>query len=68
MDSSLLPPDAGRPGADAYAFLGLLIVCTLLPDVDVVGFFLGVRYSTALGHRGFSHSLLSPFSLLFWSR
>jgi inner membrane protein len=28
----------------------------------VVGFFLGVRYSDTLGHRGFSHSLL--FSLL----
>ena len=43
-------------------FWVLLFVCTVLPDVDVVGFFLGVRYSTALGHRGFSHSLL--FSLL----
>lgn len=40
----------------------LLVVCTILPDVDVVGFFLGVRYSDILGHRGFSHSLL--FALL----
>jgi inner membrane protein len=40
----------------------LSTVCTLLPDVDVVGFFLGVRYGTVLGHRGFSHSLL--FALL----
>ena len=43
-------------------FWVLSIVCTLLPDVDVIGFFLGVRYSDTLGHRGFSHSLL--FALL----
>jgi inner membrane protein len=43
-------------------FWVLSIVCTLLPDVDVIGFFLGVRYSDMLGHRGFTHSLL--FALL----
>ena len=43
-------------------FWVLSVVCTLLPDVDVIGFFLGVRYSDALGHRGFTHSLL--FALL----
>jgi inner membrane protein len=43
-------------------FWVLSIVCTLLPDVDVVGFYLGVRYGDILGHRGFSHSLL--FALL----
>jgi inner membrane protein len=43
-------------------FWVLLAACTILPDVDVVGFFLGVRYSDTLGHRGFSHSL--PFALL----
>jgi inner membrane protein len=43
-------------------FWTLSIVCALLPDVDVVGFFLGVRYGAALGHRGFTHSLL--FALL----
>jgi len=39
-------------------FWGLSIVCTLLPDLDVAGFFLGVRYGDMLGHRGFFHSLL----------
>jgi inner membrane protein len=43
-------------------FWVLSIICTLLPDVDVIGFFLGVRYIDRLGHRGFSHSLL--FALL----
>lgn len=43
-------------------FWVLSVVCTLLPDADVVGFYLGVRYGDMLGHRGFSHSLL--FALL----
>jgi len=43
-------------------FWVLSLICTLLPDVDVIGFFLGVRYGDKLGHRGFSHSLL--FALL----
>ncbi|MGE0594441.1 MAG: metal-dependent hydrolase [Vicinamibacterales bacterium] len=28
----------------------------MLPDLDVVGFPLGIRYGDALGHRGFTHS------------
>jgi len=38
-------------------FWVLSLVCTLLPDIDVIGYFLGVRYSDTLGHRGFTHSL-----------
>jgi inner membrane protein len=33
------------------------IIVAMLPDVDVVGFALGVRYGDLLGHRGLSHSL-----------
>ena len=33
-------------------------VCAMLPDVDVIGFRLGVHYGDFLGHRGFSHSLV----------
>src|SRR5512138_3664195 len=36
----------------------LMVLCTLLPDLDVVGFYHGIRYGDTLGHRGFSHSLL----------
>ena len=32
-------------------------VCAMVPDADVIGFRLGVRYSDFLGHRGFTHSL-----------
>ncbi len=36
--------------------IGLLAAC--LPDLDVLAFKLGIAYDDALGHRGFSHSLL----------
>jgi inner membrane protein len=36
-----------------------------LPDVDGVGFWLGVPYESAFGHRGFTHSLF--FAALFAS-
>ena len=34
------------------------LVASVLPDLDVVAFRLGIGYSHELGHRGFSHSLL----------
>ena len=34
------------------------VAASLLPDLDVVGFKLGITYGEALGHRGLSHSLL----------
>ncbi len=34
------------------------VVCSLIPDVDVIGFRFGIRYSDFWGHRGFTHSLL----------
>jgi inner membrane protein len=38
--------------------LMLGIGCAVLPDADVLGFHLGVRYGDFWGHRGFTHSLL----------
>ena len=35
-------------------------VCAVLPDVDAVGFWLGVPYDHPLGHRGLGHSV--PFA------
>jgi inner membrane protein len=35
----------------------LLSLLSLLPDADVVGFGLGIRYADTWGHRGASHSL-----------
>ena len=31
--------------------------CTVLPDVDILGFSVGIRYGDVLGHRGLTHSL-----------
>jgi len=38
-------------------------VLSLLPDADVVGFSLGVRYAAPWGHRGATHSLLFALAL-----
>jgi inner membrane protein len=34
------------------------IVCSMLPDIDVIGFGFGIRYGDLWGHRGMTHSLL----------
>jgi inner membrane protein len=49
----LLPRGVPRPLA-AAALAGL----SVLPDLDVVAFSLGIPYAHPFGHRGFSHSLL----------
>lgn len=33
------------------------VVCSILPDADVVAFLFDIRYGEVFGHRGFSHSL-----------
>jgi inner membrane protein len=33
------------------------ILCSVIPDLDVIGFRFGVRYGDFWGHRGFTHSL-----------
>ncbi len=45
-----------------WKFCILGIVCSILPDVDVVGFKFAIAYQDFWGHRGFSHSLV--FALL----
>lgn len=39
------------------SFYGLAVALSLIPDVDVVSFRLGIPYHSRFGHRGFSHSL-----------
>lgn len=41
---------------------GAAVVASILPDADVIGFYLGVPYGHWMGHRGFSHSV--AFSLI----
>ena len=37
-------------------------ICSVLPDLDSIGFRVGIPYGHPLGHRGFSHSIV--FALL----
>ena len=46
-----------RPGMPKRAWIAGA-VCSVLPDLDVVGFRFGIRYGDFWGHRGFTHSLL----------
>ncbi len=42
-------------------FWVLAVFCSVLPDLDVVGFRFGVEYGDFFGHRGFFHSLFFAF-------
>ena len=46
-------------------FWPLMIGLALLPDLDVVGFRLGIPYGSFWGHRGISHSLLFALAVSF---
>ena len=43
------------------SFWLLCIICAMLPDIDVLGFHLGIHYNDLWGHRGLTHSLLGAF-------
>ena len=38
-------------------------VCSIIPDLDVIGFGFGIRYSDMLGHRGLTHSIVFAAAL-----
>ena len=40
------------------SFWAATIACSMLPDVDVIGFSFGIHYGDLWGHRGMTHSLL----------
>lgn len=48
-----------RPGVPRRFWVAGAL-CAVLPDLDVLGFGLGIQYSDPLGHRGLTHSL--PFA------
>jgi inner membrane protein len=57
-----------------WKFWTLGIICSILPDADVISFHFGIAYDSFWGHRGFSHSLLFAFivglaiSFLFFNK
>jgi len=50
----LAPPGRSQR---TFALMFLFSLLSLLPDVDVVGFAMGVPYGAPFGHRGATHSL-----------
>lgn len=50
--SVLLPQET----ASSSLLIGAAL-CSVIPDLDVVGFEFGIKYSDMLGHRGFTHSI-----------
>jgi inner membrane protein len=63
--SHIAVPIATSLGVGNYASRRLLVfsaVCAMLPDIDTVGFKLGIAYASQWGHRGFTHSI--AFALL----
>jgi inner membrane protein len=49
---------AARRARTEWKFWILALVCSALPDVDVLGFHLGIHYGDLWGHRGLTHSIL----------
>ena len=52
---------AGPPEAPGR-FWAAVIACAVIPDLDAIGFRLGIPYGSVFGHRGITHSIL--FALL----
>jgi inner membrane protein len=46
-----------RPGTPKRVWV-VGAFCSVIPDLDVIGFRFGIHYDDFWGHRGFSHSLL----------
>ena len=47
-----------REWRQRWIYWVLAVICSVLPDIDVVGFRLGIHYQDLWGHRGMTHSLL----------
>jgi len=46
-----------RPGTPTPVWVAGAL-CSVIPDLDVIGFHFGVHYGDFWGHRGFTHSIL----------
>jgi len=45
-------------GVSTAAWVVLLVVCSCLPDLDILAFNFGIPYAAPFGHRGAAHSLV----------
>jgi inner membrane protein len=60
MAAARLESDRRPPG---WQSLALWSGVSLLPDLDVIGFIMGVRYDAPWGHRGATHSLVFAIAI-----
>jgi inner membrane protein len=49
---------ADRDWRKNWRFWCLVVACSILPDIDSIGFHMGIPYGALWGHRGLTHSLL----------
>ncbi|MBX3329897.1 MAG: metal-dependent hydrolase [Nitrospira sp.] len=49
---------AFRHPSMTWPVLLLGMTCSIVPDLDVIGFYFGIQYGDLWGHRGMTHSLL----------
>ena len=49
-----------------WKYWSLAAFCAVIPDIDAIGFWMGVPYNSLWGHRGITHSLFFAF-LLAWA-
>jgi inner membrane protein len=40
-----------------------MVIASILPDIDMIGYALGYRYPSPFAHRGFTHSLVFAFTV-----
>ncbi len=45
------------PSVNARRWMAALAILSMVPDLDVIGFWLGVEYEDPFGHRGATHSI-----------
>jgi inner membrane protein len=50
-------------GSLSPAVVGAGMACSMVPDLDVIGFAFGIRYGAMLGHRGITHSIFFAAAL-----
>jgi inner membrane protein len=47
----------------SWRLFGAATVASILPDLDTIGYHLGIPYEHLMGHRGFSHSIAFAFAV-----
>lgn len=61
-----VPLMLGAAAGQRYISVRLLVagaVAAMLPDIDTIGYWLGIRYDSLWGHRGITHSIAFAIAL-----